>query len=384
MNRQIVTIVVIGIGLAANLFGSVGELALSPSPCMARSKSGIYTYLFSKSYGTNDSLGSSFSNSDGTPENLIYAHFLARKMGDIDALCALYLRSQHDLVRERFSNIHAYPAALMKYNDISFVGCVKLGSVYRYRFNMVGQEATPFPMVQYAVHESGRYKLAIGWENEGFLSTVGRGHYVNYQLSGISRSDRMKEFVDSISGGGYGAVQVIGVRNFKDVEYDIIYDIDEILNPASSVMASVIIRYEDLSEINSADRLSYETTLNKLIIDAKELNAISLHDWYSEDDRRIAAMREYSTEELYSEVNAIFTGSSSYEICGAIRDDDYVLLLVNVFSDSKKGLKSVVPFRLSGKKMTLFLEDVGALKVLLNEPAVKSLITHMSEKTHTN
>jgi hypothetical protein len=350
---------------------------LYPSAVMASRNSGMYLLMRADGY---DGLQSKETDEAGTPEALIFKHFQARKAGSIERILELYQKSELDDVKEKYSDIEKYPAALEAYSDIKLIGKVSIGGMTRFRFDMVGIAAMPFPMVQYAAIENGKWHLTLRGENTGFLSIYGRGHLVNTHPAALTKADAYSDYVDSVRSGGFRAIvfSADAVRDDYGASFSIERDPVKFLNPQDDVGALIVVRFEGTSSLTEADLAAYNQVLSAVIADSKSYTNDVLLKWYSERDQRILGRFQDTMPEILAEINNLFSRCRKFTLRGVVRDSEYVMLGVEIEQDDGDILATVIPFRRKGEALGLFYRDGNdALRVIATQTAFRKAIASL-------
>jgi hypothetical protein len=352
--------------------------SLLPSACMAPQNSGMYLLMQADSYDNFNNKGSGYVNAGDRPELLLYKHFIARKKGDLGRIAELYGHDESEQVRRKYSDIEAFPSALKPYADIEFVGKVTVGDTIRFRLNMIGADVRPFPMVQYAVYDSGEYRLTLRGENESFLSRVGRGHIVNYVTGLEAESTAMDDFLKALKTGAYRAITFSADAAVGDGAFHIELDLDKIKTPPHDVAASIVLRYENSEKLTETDRSYYESLLSKLINDSRNFSSDALEYWYSDNDQKLLKRFGDSIPALMEAVSDAFSNCESHSVTGVIRDDEYVVMIVKIQAGDGGAMQFAIPFRRKGDRLILYFRDGNeSLGALLTEPRVRSAIASM-------
>ncbi len=349
-----------------------------PSASMAPQNSGIYLFMQASAYDDLNDKGSGYVDEVNKPEALVYRHLLARKEGSLSRIAELYRDDELEQVRRKYPDIETYPSALKPYSDIEFVGKVTVGDTVRFRFNMIGADVRPFPMVQYAVYDAGKYHLTLRGENESFLSRVGRGHFVNNNPTVVAKSTAMDDFTKALKTGAYRAIIFSAQAAAGDGAVHIETDPVKIKEPPPDVTASVVLRYENSEKLPEADRSYYDSLLLKLINDSRNFSSDGLAFWYSDNDQKLLKRFGHSIPASMEAVNSAFSKSESHVVTGVIRDSEYVVMIVKIQTRDGGVTQSVIPFRRSGDRLILFYRDGNeSLGTLLMEPRLRSAIASM-------
>lgn len=350
---------------------------LYPSAVMASRNSGMYLLMRADGY---DGQQSRETDEAGTPETLIFKHFQARKAGSIERILELYQKSELEDVKEKYSDIEKYPAALEAYSDIKLIGKVSIGGMTRFRFDMVGVAAMPFPMVQYAVIENGKWHLTLRGENTGFLSIYGRGHLVNTNPAALTKADAHSDYVDSVRSGGFRAIvfSTDVVRDDYDASFSIESDPVKLLNPSDDAGALIAVRFEGASSLTAADLAAYNQVLSVVIADSKSYTRDVLSKWYSERDQRILGKFQDSVPEILAEINNLFSHCRKFTLRGVVRDSEYVILGVEIEQDGGNIVTTVIPFQRRGEALGLFYRDGSdSLRVIATQKAFRKAMASL-------
>lgn len=344
-----------------------------PSGVMAAKDGGMYVILPAMHYYDSGRLGSSFGAAAPVPESLARKNFEARKAGDLPGILALYGEGEATAVRGKYADVAGYPQSLAQYTDIEFVGKVSAGALTRLRFNMIGgPDVRPFPMVQYTLRDGTALRMTLMGENEGYLSKLGRGHFVNLEeVTKVTEQNAKKDFQSAfakaayhalcISGLGSGAISKIVLLKSEPAQ------LDEL---KSGCDAMVLFRYERFTDCSPKDMQRYNKVVAEIIAECRKDVKLGMLEYFSERDRQFFKRFKNDIPPPVESVIELFSNVESYVVDGVIRDADYTLLALT-FKTGEAFRSCLVPFRNDGETLKLFYRDGSEwLRSVVSEPRV--------------